>query len=221
MGWGASYNVGSLAMGSFIIAVVTIIRIIVERAAAAAEESDSSIGKCVACCVVCCARCCEDLITAMVEQAYIQVALSSESFCTSGYKALYLQLRNAGRFTAANMVDFMLSVLGKGAIMGLSAFLTYTIVKSQYPRVFNPWIPTMVIAVVSYIIASIFLSLFSVSALAILHSFVVSEESGNTRATPKVLQEFLEHSATETAARKYVVEEDGTGANDAKPANMD
>lgn len=106
------------------------------------------------------------------------------------------------------MVDWMLSMLGKGSIMSTSALLTYVITKYNYPRVFNPWIPTMVVALIAYVTASVFLNIFSFSALTILHSFLLDEESGKSVNTPPELADFMEDVGRHNAGGNQVSEKE-------------
>lgn len=82
-------------------------------------------------------------------------------------------------------------MLGKGTIMGLSTYLTYLVVSETAPDVQQPLIPAFVVLIVSYFVGSIFLSVFSFSCTALLHCFILDEDTGGSEMTPKSLQGFL------------------------------
>ena len=67
-------------------------------------------------------------------------------------------------------------MLGKGTIMAASAYLTILIVQMQYPEVQQPFIPAIIVALVGYVVGSLFLSIFSFSCTAILHCFLLEED---------------------------------------------
>lgn len=129
--WANWHHCGSLAFGSFLIAVVQLLRAIFEyldyKYREMGGDTESAVYKCVSCCVRCalwCLDCCVKFIT---EQAYIQVAISSENFCPSAFNAFYLAIRHAGVFGSTHMIDWMMMILGKGCIIAVSGLVTYTI----------------------------------------------------------------------------------------------
>lgn len=83
-------------------------------------------------------------------------------------------------------------ILGKGTIMGLSAWITFLITKYKFPGVQQPFIPALIVALFSYLVGSLFLSIFSFSCTAILHCFISDEDNGGSDRTPKSLQPFLD-----------------------------
>lgn len=83
-------------------------------------------------------------------------------------------------------------MLGKGTIMGVSAYITFLIVKETAPEVQQPLFPAAIIMLVGYMVGSMFLSVFSFSGTAILHCFLLDEDTGGGDLTPKSLQGFLE-----------------------------
>lgn len=85
--------------------------------------------------------------------------------------------------------------LGKAVVMGLSMFIGYLIImySDDTKDVNSPIAPVIVIGIISYIIGSIFLSVYSFSSTAILHCFLLNEDRGISDA-PKSLQPFLEEN---------------------------
>ena len=97
-------------------------------------------------------------------------------------------MRNAARFTITTGIGVILIFLGKALIMVLSGWIAYIILmnSSLKDQVYSPITPVVVCVGIAYILASIFLSVFSFSATAILHCFLVDEEIGGNRQ-PKSL----------------------------------
>lgn len=62
-----------------------------------------------------------------------------------------------------------------------------------------PMIPAVIIGILSYLIASLFLSIFSFSCTAILHCFLLDEDTGGSAVTPDSLKSFLDYTDKQNA----------------------
>ena len=77
--WGMTYHAGSLAFGSFLLALIWLIRIIFEYWRQKMEKmtsGDNKCMKCVMCCITCCLDCLNRCIKFITKNAYIQVPYS-------------------------------------------------------------------------------------------------------------------------------------------------
>ena len=84
--------------------------------------------------------------------------------------------------------------IGKALIMILSGWIAYLIVMnadSIKDEIYSPVFPIVVVVIIAYILGSVFLSVYSFSATAILHSFLLDEEVGGNRA-PSTLRKFMD-----------------------------
>lgn len=188
--WGIFYHLGSIAFGSFLIAVITMIRVVFEYIVKKYESvgnKENTLYKAVSCCIRCMLWCLDKYVKFITKNAYIQIALHSESFCTSAWNAFCLMIRNAGRFSSATVVGWIMMVLGKGTIMGSSGYLTILAVNKMTPEITQPFVPALIIAVFAYMVGSLFLSIFSFSCTAILHSFILDEDTGGSQNSPASL----------------------------------
>ena len=102
--WSIRYNFGSLLFGSFILAVIWVIRIVFEYVQEKLEKSsgNSQAVKFIGVCVSCCLDCFHRFIKFLNENAYIQMALTGDSFCTSAVNAFVLAIKNSGTFFITN-----------------------------------------------------------------------------------------------------------------------
>ena len=96
------YNLGSLAFGSFLIAVVVIIRLIFEYIDAkmkstGADQANAAL-KCLMKCVRCCLDCCHRFVKYINKNAYCQVVLTGENFCTAAINGFLLILKHSMTF---------------------------------------------------------------------------------------------------------------------------
>merc|ERR1719464_242023 len=91
---------GSLAFGSFLLAVIWIIRIIFEYVGEKVVDSVGGNGctRCLLGYIRCCLDCFDRFIRYLNRNAYIYMALSGESFCSSAINAFLLILKNAAKF---------------------------------------------------------------------------------------------------------------------------
>ena len=137
------------------------------------------------------------------------MALTNNNFCASAWLTFWLIVRNAGRFAMVTTIGSMLMFIGKGVIIVISGWIGYLIIMNAEPlkdKVFSPIFPVVVIVMIAYLLASIFLSVFSFSSTAILHCFIIDSElsskSGKASMhTPESLKTFIEINDTEAAKR--------------------
>lgn len=133
--WAFRYHMGSLAWGSFIIAVVTMIRVTFEYFVYQYEKvngKDNIIFKVVSCVIRCYLKCLDCCVKFMNKNAYIQIALHNSSFCLAARESFWLMARNVRRFTAVGITGSILGFLGKGLITMASVFVTIIIINEAF-----------------------------------------------------------------------------------------
>jgi hypothetical protein len=222
--WVLKYHMGSIAFGSAIIAIMQMIKIAFEyfRRKSEALAGNSAIICCILCCVRYCIWCLDSCVRFITKNAYIQIALTSNSFCSSALATFCLIIRNAGRFTMVSSIGFILMFLGKSLIMVLSGWIAYLIIVNSpalKDQVYSPIFPVVIVVVIAYLIGSIFLSIFSFSSTAILHCFILDSElcTKNGKAnihTPESLKSFIEVNDQDAASRaKYEQSKQQPNAN--------
>jgi hypothetical protein len=101
-------------------------------------------------------------------------------------------VRHCGRFASANVVGFLLTLLGKGVIVASSGWITQIIIQSQIKTVQNPYVPAIVIAGVAWLVSSLFLSVWDFASLGILHSFIMDEDMTGGANSPDCLKDYIE-----------------------------
>ena len=101
--------------------------------------------------------------------------------------------------------------MGKGMLVALNAWLTILLTQQMAPDVAQPWIPAIPIAILSYVVASLFLSIYDFSSLAILHCFILNEDQEGKVSPPDALKDFLEQdkATAEKKGKKTKQIEDG------------
>ena len=199
--WAWGIHMGSIAFGSFILAVVWAMQIIMAyieykmRDAAAKNK----IVKAIFACIQCCLACFERLIKFLNKQAYIQIAITGKSFCPAAWKGFLIVLQH--------MMDFgLLAIIGNGFMyiaivliaLGTAAccwlYLNNT---STYDGLSTKWLPTLLVFIIGWVVGKLFATVYMTACYAILQSFYHDVELAKgknrpPRYTPKELREFVE-----------------------------
>ena len=125
-----------MAMGSFLVAVVCVVRMVFEYIIYVYEKSTpgaNAIWTVIKSCIRCVSWSLDCCVKFVNKNAYIQIALRNESFCPAAKTSFYLAIRNAARASAVSIIGGILAILGKGFIVALSAYLTVSLVDSTQP----------------------------------------------------------------------------------------
>jgi Plasma-membrane choline transporter len=119
------YHLGTLAFGSLLIAIVQLIRVMLERLRRIIKNADNKVANSLICCCQCCFCILEGCLKYMNKNAYIQTAIFGTSFCSSSSQAFYLMVRNAGRVGVVSYVSSSILVVGKVFISTVTTGLSY------------------------------------------------------------------------------------------------
>uniref|UniRef100_A0A671RHB2 Choline transporter-like protein n=1 Tax=Sinocyclocheilus anshuiensis TaxID=1608454 RepID=A0A671RHB2_9TELE len=119
LGRSLRYHTGSLAFGSLILAIVQIIRVLLEYIDHKLKGAENKFAKFLLCCLKCCFWCLEKFIKFMNRNAYIMVAIYGKNFCRSARDAFFLLMRNVIRVVVLDKVTDFILFLGKLLIVGL------------------------------------------------------------------------------------------------------
>ena len=169
--WAFRYNSGSLALGSFLLACIWMVRIIFEYVDSSLKKSDTEIAKFVTNCVRCCLDCFHRFIKFLNSNAYIQIALTGENFCSSAMSAFVLALKNASSFFITNGIGSLIHLLGKGCIIVANIFVGFIMLRF-FPEFENglgsPIAPLAVVGLMSFMLSNVFMGVFSITSLTIL-----------------------------------------------------
>ncbi|XP_028831315.1 choline transporter-like protein 5-A isoform X2 [Denticeps clupeoides] len=162
------YHVGSLAFGSLILAVVQVVRIVLEYLDQKLKGAQNAAARFLLCCLKCCFWCLERFIRFINRNAYIMIAIYGTNFCTSAREAFYLLMRNIVRVAVLDKVTDFLLFLGKVLIagsVGVIGFFFFThkipIVQEEVPVLHFYWVPVLTVIFGSYLIAHGFFSVYA------------------------------------------------------------
>jgi uncharacterized membrane protein len=176
--WAWVHNFGSIAFGSFIIALIFTIRLLVYYVAKKAEKAsgDNGFVKAVSCIAQCLLKCLEDIMEYINKAAYAYMTISGESFCKAALNGLMLQLNHAASFAFANILAAAFIMLGKVGLTVLNCFILYLYITRTAPEVEvngqvetpSPWGPLVIVAFSTFLLVSVFLGMFDESVIAMM-----------------------------------------------------
>ncbi|CAF3313153.1 unnamed protein product [Rotaria socialis] len=165
------FHLGTLAFGSLIIAIVKLIRALLEYVESKVKEKTGRCSRCVFCCCRCCLFCLEKFLKFLNRNAYILTAIYGKGFFTSARHAFAIIISNPIRLLVIDKVCDFLIFLGKICITGgigvlVFFFFTHRIAQAEnyVPELHYYFIPLLLIIIGTYIIATCF---FSVYAMAV------------------------------------------------------
>jgi len=186
------YHTGTLAFGSLLIAIVQIIRAILERIRRRLRRADSKVANSIIGCCQCCFCILESCIRFLNKNAYVQTAIFGTGFVQSCRQAFYLMVRNAGRVGAVSFVSASILIVGKLFISAITTGLSYIALINSEHEVYHVAGPMVVIFFISYIVSDIFMSVFYMGIKSILHCFVADEEMFNGEYAEGSLVRFID-----------------------------
>lgn len=185
------YHLGSLAFGSFTIALVQFVRCTLmyfEKQAAAAKNRVIVLALRV---VQCCLWCFEKCLKYLNKNAYIQIALVGKGFCYSAKAAFFLIFRNMARFGAVAMLGSVINIIGVLFITVGTSVAGYFLLKALHPDV-TPVLPMAIYVASAYLVAKLYMNVFGLSVDTMLQCFIAAEEMGGGSAfVPAQLQSLL------------------------------
>ncbi|KAI9219001.1 plasma-membrane choline transporter-domain-containing protein [Blastocladiella britannica] len=183
------YSLGSLALGSFLIAVVQLIRVILMYIQRQLRGTGNRVAQLILSCLQCCFWCLEKFIAFLNKNAYIMISVNGESFCTSARKAAELLVRNAFRLVAVDFVSGFILFLSKLVVAGSTAFGLYALLQytgsTSVTSVQSPAIVCLVVLVAAWMVVSCFFGVYRMAIDTVFLSFCEDcERNDGTAAKP-------------------------------------
>ncbi|XP_048870095.1 choline transporter-like protein 2 isoform X2 [Brienomyrus brachyistius] len=168
LGRALRYHTGSLAFGSLILAIVQVIRVLLEYLDHKLKGAQNKFAKFLLSCLKCCFWCLEKFIKFLNRNAYIMMAIYGKSFCTSARDAFFLLMRNIIRVAVLDKVTDFLLFLGKLLIVGLVGIISFFFFSGRARATEESgftlnyyWVPILTVIVGSYLIAHGFFSVYA------------------------------------------------------------
>mmetsp|Transcript_36954 Transcript_36954/g.57820 ORF Transcript_36954/g.57820 Transcript_36954/m.57820 type:complete len:744 (+) Transcript_36954:16-2247(+) len=181
------YHLGTAAFGSFLIAVVQMIRWAFRYYMYQMKKlnPDNPMVKVLSCVGECCLWCLEKILNFINKNAYIQTAITGSSFCTSCKNAMMLLIRNCLRVGTLQILSSAFMLIGKYLIAGSTALLCALIMSGgDLDNVTEaPIFSTSIILLLAFCVASAFMDVWDVTIDAIFQCYCMDQEMGSGKST--------------------------------------
>jgi len=208
------YHLGSLALGSFIIAVIQLVKYYLQYLAKQAEKSHNKVLSLVFKCLGYVVWCVEKCMKFLNKNAYIQIALLGKKFCAAAKDAFWLIFRNALRIMAATLIAPVIHMFGFLTITVGTTFLGYIMLINVFPDdISSPFVPCLFYFMIGYMVGKLVMNVFGLAVDTTLQCFVADEELNGTvgEHTPSELTQFLAEMPKEEKKAKVAPEGEGGG----------
>ncbi|XP_075245474.1 choline transporter-like protein 1 isoform X2 [Convolutriloba macropyga] len=167
-------HLGSIALGSFIITLVKVPRMILMYIDKKLKGTENAVAKAILKCMQCCLWCLEKILKFLNKNAYIVIAMTGKSFCPSAQQAVVILVSNALRVTALNTVGTFVIFLCKLGVAAITAAIGLVWFK-QDEELNYYFVPAVCAAIFAYFAASCFFGVFDLVLDTLL--VCVSEDS--------------------------------------------
>ncbi|XP_005105171.2 choline transporter-like protein 1 [Aplysia californica] len=165
------YHLGSVAFGSLIIALVSLVRMILSFIEGRLSGSENLVAKVFLKCLTCCLWCFEKILKFLTAQAYIQIAINGYGFCKAARTAFLVVVSNALRVAAINSVGDFVLFLAKCGTVAIVAVVGIELFRDR-ADIHYTWLPITMACIVAYFIAGCFFGLFELIIDAVFMCFV-------------------------------------------------
>ncbi|KAM5256017.1 choline transporter-like protein 5 [Ctenodactylus gundi] len=177
-GHAVRYHTGSLAFGSLILALIQMLKVILEYLDRRLKNAQNNIAKFLHCCLGCCFWCLEKVVKFLNRNAYIMIAIYGKNFCKSARDAFNLLMRNILKVTVTDEVTQFVLLLGKLLVSGLIGILGFLLFTQKLPAILGGptslnyyWVPLLTVILGSYLIAHGFFSVYAMCVETIFLCF--------------------------------------------------
>ncbi|KAJ0181029.1 hypothetical protein K1T71_003114 [Dendrolimus kikuchii] len=164
------YHLGTVAFGALIIAIVRVIRVILEYIDHKVKKFNNPLARAILCCCKCCFWCLESFLKFINKNAYIMCAVHGQNFCKSARDAFSLLMRNIIRVVVLDKVTDFIFFLSKLLIsIGVGVAVYYLLQWSfvyevtQGQQLHYNYVPAIILSIATYLICTIFFNVYSMA----------------------------------------------------------
>lgn len=195
------YHTGSLAFGSFIIALVQFIRYLMKYFEKQAMAQKNRLVAFILRIVQCIIYCFERFLKFLNKNAYIQVAIRGTPFCTSAKKAFQIICANLLRFGTVAVLGYVIHIIGYIFIMAATLVCGYFLVGAMHKDI-NPAVPMIAYTLMSYVVGRLYMNVFGLAVDTCLQCVIFAEEKcPDGDFVPSALKSLLDRSQAKEDTR--------------------
>ncbi|MES1911260.1 MAG: hypothetical protein MHM6MM_003719 [Cercozoa sp. M6MM] len=216
------YHTGTIAFGAFIIAVIQFIRAVVKYIEEKSKSKDNPVQRAVFCAIQCCLKCVKCCMDYISKNSFVFTAVYGTCFCTSAYNSFQLLWNNMARVAAINVVGTYLIVIGKVLVGLATAAIAAAVLEYVEPyesEVSSPVFPLVVIFVIAFFVAALFMVTYEAAIDTIFLCFLIDEEANASTemfasdSLKAIVNKYSDESRKAAMRMKKGHEEDYEGTN--------
>lgn len=176
------YHLGTAAFGSLVLAIIAFVKWLMRyvHKKLHGKSGETAPVKVMLCVCMCCISCFEKFVKFLNRQVFVQTAIFGTSFCTSSAHAFSLVARNAGRVAALTAISGIFLTLGTLLVSAVTAVSAYALTLQYYSGttgVSSPVMPTVVAAIIGYVVGAVMTQVFDVAISTVLHCFIADVDA--------------------------------------------
>ncbi|XP_057661357.1 choline transporter-like protein 1 isoform X2 [Diorhabda carinulata] len=198
------FHLGSVALGSCLIATVQFIRMLMKLLEKFLRNREGKIVDCLLKCCHCCLYCFEKILKYLTRNAYIEVAIFGLPFCKAGQQAYKLLTANILRVAAINSVGDFVLFLGKVVVVIATVLIGIKILQDK-EGLQHMWVPITLSGLFAYFVSHCFMTVYMVIDTIFL-CFCEDCEKNDGENRPyfmsRGLMEFVENSKRALDSKK-------------------
>jgi hypothetical protein len=164
--------------------------------------------KCFVRCATCILECIEKICDYINTAAYCYIAVVGGSFCTGAWEAFLLNVKHLLKFAFSKFLANVFIFLGKVALTVANCFSLIFIMKyitKDMDEISSIWGPVSVVAIISFLTASIFLGLFDTAVMSMMTCLAIDMDNhnGTPAKGPKTFHDGLSNEENIQLAAKF------------------
>ncbi|KAJ3272223.1 hypothetical protein HDV01_005877 [Terramyces sp. JEL0728] len=173
------YHLGSIALGSLLIAIVEFIRLVLYEIQRRIKKTQNQFLIYLVACLQCCMKIVSILVKFINKNAYIYIAITGQAFFKSAGEATALIIKNALSALALDFVSDFILMISKLFVAGITGFLAYLYLayfSSSLPNsssINYPIVTVIFVALAALMVAQAFFSVYDMAINTITLSFLI------------------------------------------------
>lgn len=202
--YGCTVHLGTLALGSFLIALLRYLRLICMILDREAKAEGNVVMHIIAKIAMCCIECFKKFMEWVNKNAYIDVCISSSNFCSAAMHVMSFLAGNGATIAILNGACFVFSFAGMAIISLSTGYLTYMTCTSNERwtsetsphHVESPRVLAFVSFIAALYIAHCFMQIFDHTADTLLYTFTWNKSKAHNtvqKYAPETLRNLVEY----------------------------
>lgn len=180
---GLSKHTGSLAFGALVVGLFNWIAQIASWAFKGQHEANPLI-RCILCAAGCCMTCCGPFIQVVNKNAFIDIAVTSSTFCQAGKNAMSI-LRKAPSIAILEGATFIFQIAGIALVTASTGSICYMVLTNTvfadddfWFYVPGPFTATFFVLIISFSVSISFMDIFEMAADTLLYCYASEISKG-------------------------------------------